>query len=50
MKTFKEWLLVEKKVEIETCTKKVVEIPKGEDEKEYLTKKFVKDSKKHHKK
>ena len=49
MKTFKEWLLVEKKVDIETCTKKVVEIPKGEDEKEYLTKKFVKGSKKRRK-
>ena len=45
MKTFKEWLLVEKKVEIVTCTKKLVKIPKGENEKDFLAKKFVKGSK-----
>lgn len=50
MKTFTEWLLVEKKVEIETCSKKVVQIPKGEDEKDFLAKRFVKNSKKHHEK
>lgn len=45
MKTFKEWLLVEKKVEVVTCTKKVVKIPKDKNEKEFLMKKFVKGSK-----
>jgi hypothetical protein len=46
MKTFKQWLLVERKVELVTCTKKMVEIPKGKSEKEFLAKRFVKGSKK----
>lgn len=46
MQTFTEWLLSEKKVELVTCTKKMVKIPKGENEKEFLTSKFANESKK----
>jgi hypothetical protein len=32
MKTFTEWLLAEKKVVLNTCTNKVVNIPKGKSQ------------------
>lgn len=46
MKTFTEWLLAEKKVVLNTCTNKVVNIPKGKSEKKYLAKLFAKKSEK----
>lgn len=42
---FAEWLLQEKKVELHTCTKSIVNVPKGKNEKEFLAKLFAKRKK-----
>lgn len=46
MKKFIDWVLSEKEVVLRTCKSKVVNVPKGKNEKDYVLNLFLKGSKK----